>query len=69
MRIELHMRYPIYATFRNACIALVGAFVLCSAHVAVSTFVWYRADEHCNYLLLPRWYHIYTNVSVFCSRS
>lgn len=66
MRIELHMRYPVYASFRNACFALTGVLFLCSAQVVVVSFVWYYSGEETfNYLLLPRWYHIYNIVVYF----
>ena len=36
MRIILHMRYPVYATFRNACIALSVVVCICLGHAILA---------------------------------
>lgn len=67
MRIRLHMRYPLYATKRNAYIGLgLMSMVVAANVIALNVIMWHRAAQGCvSYGELSVWYDAYNQIVMF----
>lgn len=58
--IELHMKYHVYATRRNAYLALTGLLIVCLMEVIIIANLYsYNTNVKCDYIdMYPTWYHL-----------